>query len=177
MHHPKWFVFIVSVALIAFSFAPASGEEKKADVKVKGCTACIPSCSAEMQVKEGEKAQDEKIPVATTGNSTQNETGDINVYNYGIQAIFINSNVTVNGGTISGEMTKTAEKEEAAGGASGKPAPKPSEGTPGQSSGETKEEKPGKFDELIKDATKEAGLFTVYSKKTRRFSGKSNPIN
>ncbi|MGC9329829.1 MAG: DUF5117 domain-containing protein, partial [Candidatus Hinthialibacter sp.] len=158
---------MISCFASAVIFAPAYGEkEKKADAEITASTAEIESCTQETETETKsefvEECEEVEIEETEIDNSTNNEVGDVKVYNYGIQAVFINSKVTVNGGTISGEMTKTT----GAAAPSEKPAQKPSgNGAPAKPSNGEKPEKPGKFDELIKDATKAAGLFTLYTRK------------
>lgn len=186
MSHPLRTVVLLASLVLGFTYGSAAGaEEKKAEVVVKGCTAEISSCTCEAKENQSEckecnckdckeckcekcacKECAKKNPSPTqTGNSTKNEVGDVKVYNYGIQAVFINSNVTVNGGTISGEMTKNENAAASPAAPEAKPEPKPAEEASGQPAGGQKEEKPSKFDELIKDATKEVGLFTIYTRK------------
>lgn len=199
MFHSVRYGVLFAVLALGLSIVPAAGaEEKKADVEVKGCTAEIPSCTAEAKGKEecpkvSEKKGDEKSAQESTGekdggkkessknkndNSTNNETGDIKIFNYGVQTIFINSNVQLGGGTISSEMTKQGNvAAPAPASEESKPPVKSGEGAPSQSSGAPKEEKPSKFDELIKDATKDAGMFTVYTRKDGKIYWEIKPEN
>ncbi len=158
--------------LVSFSFTPLAltdetKEIKDAAVEITNGTAEVQAATAEIKIRP----QTEIKPVAVeTNNKTDHgdrEVGDVTIHNYGIQAIFINSNVTVNGGTISGELTnnnnatqaKTNEESEET------PPRKPT-GHPSAPPA-SKPEKPNKFDETIKDATKEEGLFTVYTKEDK----------
>ncbi|HQH73947.1 MAG TPA: DUF5118 domain-containing protein, partial [bacterium] len=157
-----------------------AGEEKPAAAEVQQATDVIQPATPEVQAATPEAAPAPKPKVVappakkepaardTDKSDKSREVGDIENTNHGIQFIFINSDVTVNGGTISNEINQTPPAAEA------QAEEKPAEGKPGPAqppSGEKPEkpEKPGKFDELIKDATKTVGLFTVYEQKERIF--------
>ncbi len=171
---------------MAFSFAgilllnPAglfADEGKKADKEVKKCTAeikCATPCAEKQKAEENHVNIEVKTvvpPVKKPADSTHNETGDIKIYNYGIQATFINSSVTVSGGTITNELTKTAPGAAAP----SKPGQAPP-GKPGQPpSKPPQKEKPSKFDETIKDATKQVGLFIVHTKKDKKILWEVDP--
>ena len=146
-----------------------SVEVKSATVEVKSGTAEVKNVTEIIKVVQEVGAPKTPPPVApkaqapvSTGNT--NTTGNIDNTNYGIQAIFINSNVTINGGTFHGEINKVAEEKKEEGKKETKPtAPTPPGGAPPKG----QPEKPGKFEETIKDATKETGLFTVYTPKDK----------
>ncbi|MFB3786197.1 MAG: zinc-dependent metalloprotease [bacterium] len=157
-----------------------AGDEPPAAAEVEKATETIQPATPEVQAATAPAAPAPKPKVVPpppkktqpAGESDKSdksrEVGDIENTNHGIQFIFINSDVTVNGGTITSEINQAPPAAEE------QPEEKPAEGKPGPSqppSGEKPEkpEKPGKFDELIKDATKTVGLFTIYEQKERIF--------
>ncbi|MEW6237533.1 MAG: zinc-dependent metalloprotease [Candidatus Omnitrophota bacterium] len=179
------YAFLTAALVIGFNASILRADEgkeeeadgKKSEAKIECATGevKIEKEEAEKEACEKEECDKEKATdksvstnstTSTTKTVTKNEVGDIKIYNYGIQATFINSNVTVNGGEISAEMTQTAPgKEEKA--PEAKPQGKPAAGAPPSAEGE-KPEKPGKFAELVKDATKTKGLFTIYDKDSEK---------
>jgi uncharacterized protein DUF4953/uncharacterized protein DUF5117/uncharacterized protein DUF5118 len=153
---------------------PAYGEkEQKAKAEVKSCTAEKKTGEVKAKVKSDKDSKSASDNKTNSENSNVNEVGDIEINNYGIQAIFINSDVTISGGTISGEMTKN---ENGSASQSAKPAvKKPTANGAAKPKPGKKPEKPGKFAKLIKDATKEAGLFTVYTGKDNKIYWEVKP--
>ncbi|MBI1390564.1 MAG: DUF5117 domain-containing protein [bacterium] len=156
-----WIALIAIIALGTWSPAAFSDDDSgKATEEIKAST----SVSAE----EGETEVNVDVDVEAKGGSggktktkssedTNNSIDSLDIENSGIQFNFINSNVTINGGTIKAEMNSgaKAKAEEQK-----KPAPG---GKPGGGSSQ-KPEKPEAYDEAIKDATKTEGLFDVFTK-------------
>ncbi len=166
-------LILISVIVFSgfFSYADEDKDQKAGEVQevteeVKKSESEVQTVTAEIKITNETTPQvSSQIPSQKTEQEEHKEVGDVKVYNYGIQAIFINSDVTVNGGTIHGEMIKgegaPPSKEEQK---PEKPSRQPPSGKPGK-----KPEKPSKFDETIKDATKHEGLFTVYTMKDKVF--------
>ncbi len=169
------------VLVMACSLGPVpafAGEETPAGETIPKATETIQAATPEVQAATAPAAPDSKPKIVappskqppaaggTDKSDKSRETGDIENVNHGIQFIFINSDVKIEGGTISSEIHQTpaaeavkAEEKPAA----GKPAPS----QPPSGEKPEKPEKPSKFDELIKDATKAEGLFTVYTQKEK----------
>lgn len=150
---------------------PAEVESATDEENIDSATDEEVTSATAAEVKAGQA--DVKLDVALNGaapaaqDGDTYETGDIEITNSGMQAVFINSNVTINGGKITAELHKHAagapEKDEAAEAPSQqRPTAPPSGGNGGE-----QPEQPSKFEEAIKDATKEEGLFTVYTKEDR----------
>lgn len=166
--------------LMAFAFSPQfahaeeAGEPKSATPEVKAATTVHDATAAAdaIRAKVVEKAAPIKDAAKKpkTAAATEKSFGDISIEhfentNHGIQAIFINSDVVIEGGTIHSEINNEEEIEAAGEGGEGEERDGPPAG--GRRPSPKPDEKPGPFEALIKDATKEEGLFTVYTLKDK----------
>ncbi len=178
MKYRFWVLFCILILSVSgftgITLAQESAEEvKDVTVEVKKGEAEVQAVTAEMTIvqKKEKKTETKAAPLNETHDESgsdhgHREVGDIEVENYGIQAIFINSNVTINGGTFHGEINKetagtAATEDEEEEGKPTRPPRKPNGARP------TPPEKPSEFDKTIKDATKSEGLFTVYTKEDK----------
>ncbi len=178
------FILLPICLVLCLGLTPCMAEEPEKDlqkeeqVEAKKGDAKVADATKDVKVtpkKKPEKKKEAPKPAVQDHSKekksvTRNEVGDITIYNYGINATFINSNVTVNGGEISAEMEKTiGEPSEAVEDEDKTQAKKPQQGRPnGGRPGTPPSEKPGKFEQTIKDATKTEGLFTIYTKEDRK---------
>ncbi len=132
----------------------------------------------EKESKDKKKQSDVQVEVdldakkdKKEGSHNNNTTGDSHIDNIentnsGFQMWFINSDVEINGGTIKAEIHNeknlySKDEEEGDGvdkpSVNGRPGGRPPQGNGGD------QEQPSEFDKQVKDATKEEGLFTVYT--------------
>ena len=154
MLRPFWIVACIGILLMGTApmtgYADEHAEPVASATSVEGEEGEI-EVEVKVEVEEGESV--------SSGDVIENEVDQIDIENGGIQFNFINSNVTISGGTINATMNHT----EGAKVETEKPKePKPNGRPGGQPS--QKPDKPDKFKEEIKDATKSVGLFTVYTK-------------
>ncbi len=186
---PKGSLFIVGLFAISLSLPlglwadedhATNDEEQKVQETIESVTDEVKD-----EKKKEEKTEKEKPHEAITSEknvedeSVHNQVGDVTIYNYGINATFINSNVTVHGGEIRGEIHRGAGEKEIVDEEKPTPSPdepgkEPREGPPPQE----QPEQPSPFDKVIEDATKIEGLFTVYHKvddKQRQVLWEINP--
>lgn len=139
-------------------------KEKKTETK-EGSSEVKVDIKTEM--KKGDKKE-----ASGGGNSTVTDTtGDSHIdsienNNHGFQMWFINSDVQIHGGTIHAEINNTKNinpvkeelEEEQSAGRNGNGGGRPPRGNGGGG------EQPSEFEKNIQDASKEEGLFTVYTK-------------
>lgn len=140
-------------------------EEKKSETK-DGKT------EVKVEIKTDTKKEEKKTDGKQGGSVSNNKTtGDTQIdsienNNHGFQMWFINSDVSINGGTISAEIHNTKninpEKEDEG----EKPAPNGG-GRPPRDNGAGGGE-PSAFEKEVKDASKQEGLFTVYTKEDQK---------
>lgn len=164
---------------IAAEVKPATAEVQTATAEIQPATVEIKKATDAIKVtpKPPKKAvaasKDQKPSPSGDDHSADSskEVGDITIHNHGIQAIFINSDVTINGGEISGEINHApeAEDEEKAEGAEGEEKKGEEGAKTAARPGGRPAEKPEKFAELVKDATKSVGLFTLYEKENKLY--------
>ncbi len=160
----KRFSLILVVCLFCFSIGAQwliAEEDAESEKEVKSATEEVKKKEDKPAAVEVKKKSKTKDTAAGFNEDHSRETGGIEIDNHGIQAIFINSEVTIHGGTIGGEIHKTVnqqakEEEEEEGNGERQPS-RPS-------GGGGKPDEPGKFAKAIKDATKIEGLFTLYEK-------------
>ncbi len=154
MLRPFWIVACIGILLLGTPSLPSLADEHAKPVE----------SATEVESENGEVEVEVTVEVeegesTSSGDAIESEVDQIDIENGGIQFNFINSNVTISGGTINATMNHTeGAKVETQTPDAQKPNGRPG-GTPPK-----KPEKPDPFNEQIKDATKTTGLFTVYTK-------------
>lgn len=164
--------YFLATLVFVFTCTPvlADHHEEEASEDVYDATAV----TVEVEGDEAEDSSSIEVEIENNlpesngdGHSTENVIDSINIDNSGIQAIFINSNVTIHGGTFNNEMTKNENTMTAAEAEEGDEDDRQSSGRPQQGRPNGPPQQPDKFNELIKDATKSTGLFTTYQREDR----------
>lgn len=154
MLKPCWLVVCIGILLMGYAMPVSFSDEDAGPVKSATSVA-----SEDGNVEVEVKVEMEEGETSSTGDEIENNVDKIDVKNGGIQFNFINSNVTISGGTINATLNNNESPKVEVGKSQSQKPNGHSGGQPTQ-----KPDKPDKFQEEIKDATKAVGLFTVYTK-------------